>query len=143
MPTDITVNEKKYIICYDVNTPVLHYVVLEPERLLSTGQPEVEVFDTEDEVIARMIELGFNPDDYITKYKFLSFNTEDDCWDDIDKINKCLGENYIERPLMMKDNTDYSFLGYVILIDDKISPCLTMSQQGHIMLSSSSEVTII
>lgn len=67
MSTDITVNEIKYVICYCLETMVLHYVVLEPEQHLSTGQPEVELFPTEQEAIDRMIELGFNPDDYIIK----------------------------------------------------------------------------
>ncbi len=65
MGTDIIVNEKKYVICYSLENNVLHYLILEPGQHLSTGQPEVELFPTEEEAIARIIELGFNPDDYI------------------------------------------------------------------------------
>lgn len=75
MGTDITVNETKYIICYNLETMLLHYIVLQPEQHLSTGQPEIEMFSTEQEAIDRMIELGFNPDDYIIKDE-----PEDELW---------------------------------------------------------------
>jgi hypothetical protein len=142
MATDITVNSKKYIICYNIETPILHYVVLEPLKYLSTGQPEVEIYDTEDEVIIRIAELGFNPDDYIVKYTFLSYGTEDDCWNSIDNINNCLGETYIEKPLRMRDARDLSIIGYIILVDDKIKSCLTYVEQGQIMTSSGNQVII-
>jgi hypothetical protein len=65
MGTDIVVTETKYVMCYNLDIPLLHYIVLQPGQHLSTGQPEVELFPNQDEAIIRMIELGFNPDDYI------------------------------------------------------------------------------
>jgi hypothetical protein len=35
------IDNKKYILCYNIETPILHYVILE------TGQPEIEIYDTE------------------------------------------------------------------------------------------------
>ena len=67
MGTDITVNETKYIICYNLSIKLLHYVVLQPGQHLSTGQPQVEQFDTEEQARQRMIQLGFNPNKYIIK----------------------------------------------------------------------------
>lgn len=67
MATDITSTTIQYVLCFNLDIPLLHYIVMEPGQHLSTGQPEVEIFPTEEEAIERMIELGFNPDDYIKK----------------------------------------------------------------------------
>jgi hypothetical protein len=144
MATDITVNEKKYVICYSLENKVLHYVELKPGNNLSTGQPEVELYDTEEEVISRISELGFNPDDYIVKYTFLSYGTEDDCWDDIYEINNCLDfeQPYIDKPLRMIDTSNLSFIGYIILVDDKIKSCLSPLEKERIMTSSANQVII-
>lgn len=74
MGIDIIADKVKFVICYNLETMLLHYLILQPGQHLSTGQPNLEQFDTADEVIARMIELGFNPDDYIPK------DEEEDMW---------------------------------------------------------------
>jgi len=65
MSIDITTDHIQYVICYDLNIPLLHYIVMDAGQHLSTGLPDLEVFPTEEDARLRIIELGFNPDDYI------------------------------------------------------------------------------
>lgn len=142
MATDIIFEENKYVICYNLDIPILHYVPVIAGQHLSTGQPEIEVLNTEDEAIVRISELGFNPDDYIVRYKFLMFSTEDECWDAIDSLDNCLEPGYIEKPLTMKNVSDLSIIGYIILVDETIERCLTQTQINHIMTSSGNQIII-
>jgi hypothetical protein len=139
------IDNKKYVICYDLSKQILHYKILEEGDSILTGQPVLEAFDIEGEVIQRIKELGFNPYNYIIKFEFLSYATEEECLSDIDKINTCLGldYDYISKPIMMYDKSDDSFLSYIILTDFRVKECLTPEGINKIMYSTDTQVKLV
>ena len=51
--------ETKWIVCHGPG--VVHFSELPPGSSLSTGQPNCEHFTTEEEGLARALELGYEP----------------------------------------------------------------------------------
>jgi len=50
-----------YYVCHGPD--VVHFVESDGESTVTSGQPNIEQFDTEEEALARAIELGYEPDD--------------------------------------------------------------------------------
>ena len=63
---DLSYNTKKWIIAHN-GKDVLHYRELEPNMVLTSGQPNVEVFDSFEECAERIVMLGFDLDKVIPK----------------------------------------------------------------------------
>ncbi len=57
--TNLQYTEKKWIIAHNSND-VCHYVELEAGIDLTTGQPNVEAFDSFEECAERIVTLGFD-----------------------------------------------------------------------------------
>jgi hypothetical protein len=50
-----------YYVCHGPD--VVHFVESDGESTVTSGQPNIEQFDTEEEALARAIELGYEPDE--------------------------------------------------------------------------------
>ena len=50
-----------YYVCHGPD--VVHFVESDGKSTVTSGQPNIEQFDTEEEALARAIELGYEPDD--------------------------------------------------------------------------------
>ena len=63
---DLQFTTKKWIIAHN-GKDILHYRELEPNMVLTSGQPNIEVFDSYEDCAERIIVLGFNLDSVIPK----------------------------------------------------------------------------
>jgi len=51
----------KYIVAHN-NIDVFHYVVVEPQNCFTTGQPFMEIFNTEEELLEKFPNLSDQPE---------------------------------------------------------------------------------
>ena len=54
-------SDSSYYVCHGPD--VVHFVESDGESTVTSGQPNIEQFDTEEEALARAIELGYEPDE--------------------------------------------------------------------------------
>ena len=63
MASEYTATARTWSICHN-NDDVLHISILEEGDFLETGQPELEVFDNEEDLKDRVEEISGDPDYY-------------------------------------------------------------------------------
>ena len=56
-----TSSSKIWYVCHGPD--VVHFVEADVNSVVKSGQPNIEQFDTEEEALARAIELGYEPDE--------------------------------------------------------------------------------
>ena len=40
----------KYVVCYNAEQGIYHYCILTPGTVITSGQPNIQIFDSEEEV---------------------------------------------------------------------------------------------